>query len=76
LIQGWSKRILTLRGLKENGFQRIGKSRGGWNTKIHAVTVGARGMVAFRLSGGNVPDAVEDGCCWKPSENRTIRLIS
>jgi transposase len=59
LIQQWSRRILTLRELKKNGLQAIGKSRGGWNTKLHAVTVGDRDMVAFRLSGGNVSDAVE-----------------
>jgi hypothetical protein len=39
--------------------QGIGKSRGGWNTKIHAVPVEGRGMAAFRLFGGNISDAME-----------------
>jgi hypothetical protein len=37
----------------------IGKSRGGWNTKIHVVTEGDRRPAAFRLPGGGAPDAVE-----------------
>jgi transposase len=43
LIQGWSKRILTLMGPEKNGLQRIEKSRGGSNTKLYAVTVGVGG---------------------------------
>jgi hypothetical protein len=46
-------------GTRKKGLQRIGKSWGGWNTKIPGLTVGERGMVAYRRSGGNVPDAVE-----------------
>ena len=44
-------------GREKNGKQAIGKSRGGWNTKIHAVTAGDTRVAGFLLSGGNVPDA-------------------
>lgn len=44
-------------GREKNGKQGIGKSRGGWNTKIHAVTVDDTRLVGFLLTGGNVPDA-------------------
>ena len=44
-------------GREKNGKQAIGKSRGGWNTKIHAVTASDTQVVGFLLSGGNVPDA-------------------
>ena len=44
-------------GREKNGKQAIGKSRGGWNTKIHAVTVSDTQVVGFLLSGGNVPGA-------------------
>ena len=42
---------------EKNGKQSIGKTRGGWNTKIHAVTASDTQVVGFLLSGGNVPDA-------------------
>jgi transposase len=44
-------------GREKNGKQAVGKTRGGWNTKIHAVTAGDTRMVGFLLSGGNVSDA-------------------
>ena len=44
-------------GREKNGKQAIGKSRGGWNTKIHAVTAGDTRVVGFLLSCGNVPDS-------------------
>ena len=44
-------------GREKNGKQAIGKSRGGWNTKIHAVTAGQTLVAGFLLSGGNVSDA-------------------
>ena len=43
--------------LKKNGPQAIGKSRGGWNTKIHMVAADARTAVVFALSPGNDHDA-------------------
>jgi hypothetical protein len=46
-------------GAEKKGRAGIGKNRGGWNTKIHAVTAGDRRSAAFRLSGGNVSDAGE-----------------
>ncbi|MGA9127771.1 MAG: IS5 family transposase [Terracidiphilus sp.] len=44
---------------KKNGPQAIGKSRGGWNTKIHMVAADARTAVVFALSPGNAHDAPE-----------------
>src|ERR1700733_9895118 len=45
--------------LKKNGPQAIGKSRGGWNTKVHMVAADARTAIAFALSPGNAHDAPE-----------------
>src|SRR3954451_14095403 len=45
--------------LKKNGPQAIGKSRGGWNTKIHLVAADARTVITFALSPGNAHDAPE-----------------
>ena len=45
--------------LKKNGSQAIGKSRGGWNTKIHMVAADARTAIIFALSPGNAYDAPE-----------------
>ena len=45
---------------KTNGPQSIGKSRGGWNTKIHMVCASDRqAMIFFCLSGGNAHEAPE-----------------
>ena len=44
-------------GALKNGPQAIGKSRGGWTTKIHMVAAGPRTTVNFLLSPGNVHDA-------------------
>ena len=44
---------------KKTGAQAIGKSRGGWNTKIHMVAADARTAVAFSLSPGNARYAPE-----------------
>ena len=46
------KFIRTLTGAEKNGKQAIGKSRGGWNMKIHAVTAGDTQVIGFLLSGG------------------------
>ena len=45
--------------LKKNGPQSIGKSRGGWTTKIHMVSADARTAIAFSLSPGQAHDAPE-----------------
>ena len=42
---------------KKNGKQSIGKSRGGWNTKIHALAVRDTHLKCFSLSGGEEHDA-------------------
>ena len=44
---------------KKNGPQAIGKSRGGWNTKIHLVAANDRVALTFALSPGQAHDAVE-----------------
>ena len=46
-------------GLEKNGRQAIGKSRGGWTTKIHMVAASDRIAVGFKLSAGQVHDAQE-----------------
>ena len=47
------------RGALKNGPQAIGKSRGGWTTKLHLVAADARYAVTFSLSPGNAGDAPE-----------------
>ena len=44
---------------KKNGPQAIGKSRGGWNTKVHLVAANARTAITFALSPDNAHDAPE-----------------
>src|SRR6202007_777067 len=44
-------------GIKKNGPQAIGKSRGGWTTKIHMVAADARTAITFALSPGQEGDA-------------------
>ena len=46
-------------GAPKNGPQAIGKSRGGWNTKVHMIAADARTAIAFALSPGNAHDAPE-----------------
>lgn len=48
-------------GAPKNGPQAIGKSRGGWNTKIHLLAADARTAITFSLSPGRAHDATE-GC--------------
>jgi hypothetical protein len=43
-------------GLLKKGPQAIGKSRGGWNTKIHLVAANARTAITFCLSPGQDHD--------------------
>jgi hypothetical protein len=45
------------RDVKKNGKQAIGKSRGGWNTKINVFVAEDRVVVGFSLSPGNAVDA-------------------
>ena len=47
------------RRVKKNGPQAIGKSRGGWTTKIHMVAADARTAITFALSPGQASDTVE-----------------
>ena len=46
-------------GAKKNGPQSIGRSRGGWTTKVHMVAADARTAVTFSLSPGQAHDAPE-----------------
>jgi len=50
---GWDGRI------KKNGPQALGRSRGGWTTKIHLVAADARTALTFALSPGQAHDAPE-----------------
>ena len=44
---------------KESGPQAIGRSRGGWTTKIHLIAADAQTAVTFSLSPGQAHDAPE-----------------
>ena len=46
------------------GPQAIGKSRGGWTTKIHMVAADARTAITFSLSPGHNHDAPEGWNCY------------
>lgn len=46
----WNRRF------KKHGKQAIGKSRGGWNTKLHLVAASDRTAVTFSLSSGQAGD--------------------
>ncbi len=45
--------------LKKTARQAIGRSRGGWTTKIHLVAADARTALTFALSPGQARDAPE-----------------
>ena len=44
---------------KKHGKQCIGKSKGGWNTKLHVVSADDKTIIEMHLSGGNKHDASE-----------------
>ena len=44
---------------EKNGTQSIGRTRGGWNTKLHMVAASDRDGVIFSLSAGNCGDGPE-----------------
>lgn len=48
-----------MRRIKKSGKQAIGKTRGGWNTKLHVVSANDRVITAVSLSGGECHDAPE-----------------
>ena len=47
------------RGFKKSGKQAIGKSKGGWNTKLHVVSADDKVIVEIHLSGGECHDSPE-----------------
>lgn len=47
------------RGFKKLGEQAIGKTRGGWNTKLHVVSADDKVFVEMHLSSGSCHDAPE-----------------
>ncbi|HEV6967401.1 IS5 family transposase [Roseateles sp.] len=65
------------RRAKKNGPQAIGKSRGGWNTKIHLVAADARTAITFSLSPGQAHDAPEGRELLKRlgKPNRALHLL-
>ncbi|WP_321920643.1 IS5 family transposase, partial [Paraburkholderia tropica] len=62
---------------KKNGPQSIGKSRGGWTTKIHMVAADARTAITFALSPGQAGDAPEGRALLQSlgRPNRPLHLI-
>ncbi len=56
LHQGPSRRNGSF---EKNGTQSIGRTRGGWNTKLHMVAASDRDGVIFSLSAGNCGDGPE-----------------
>ena len=58
----------------KKGLQAIGKSRGGWNTKIHLVAADDRRAVTFALSPGEPTTLRKEGfCCPAWGRNRRGR---
>ena len=57
---------------KTNGLQSIGKSRGGWSTKIHMVSASDRHAMIFRLSGGRPTTRPKATSRWKAVPSRAI----
>ena len=45
--------------IEKNGAQSIGRTRGGWNTKLHMVAASDRDGVILSLSAGNCGDGLE-----------------
>ena len=58
-------------GAKKNGPQAIGKSRGGWTTKIHMVAADARTAITFALSPGRRTMLRKAGSCCASWAGRT-----
>ena len=54
-------------GVKKSGPQAIGKSRGGWTTKIHMVAANARTAISLALSPGQAHDAPEGRELLRPA---------
>ena len=54
---------------KKNGKQSIGKTKGGWNTKLHLVSADAKIAVNLSLSAGNKNDAPEGRKLLASTEN-------
>ena len=63
--------------LKKSGLQSIGRTRGGWNTKLHMVAASDRDGVAFALSAGNCGDAPEGRALlrWLGPVARPVHLL-
>lgn len=61
--------------LKKNGTQSIGKSRGGWTTKIHMVAADARTAITFSLSPGNAGDAPEGRKLLKKLKSHEAKYV-
>ncbi|GMO52542.1 MAG: hypothetical protein Pg6C_18230 [Treponemataceae bacterium] len=59
LIQPRLRYTLTRTGRRKKRRPAVGKSRDGWNTKIHAVAPGERVPAGFDLSAANAADATE-----------------
>ncbi|SAK48076.1 IS4 family transposase [Caballeronia ptereochthonis] len=64
-------------GALKKGPQAIGKSRGGWTTKIHMVAADARTAITFALSPGQAGDAPEGRALLQSvgRPNRPLHLL-
>ena len=63
---------------EKNGPQSVGRTRGGWNTKLHMVAASDRDGVIFALSAGNCGDAPEGRALWEqpgPVEHSVYLLM-
>jgi transposase len=61
-------------GALKNGSQAIGKSSGGWNTKVHRVAANARTAIIFALSPGKAHHAPEGRALLADLEPRSEGL--
>ena len=62
---------------EKSGVQSIGRTRGGWNTKLHMVAASDRDGVIFALSAGNRGDAPEGRALLRRlgSVNHPVHLL-
>ena len=56
--------------------QAIGKSRGGWTTKLHLVAANERTALRFSLSPGQAHDAPEGASCSSAYEGQATRHLA
>ncbi len=60
---------------RKHGPQAIGKSRGGWTTKVHMIAANERHALAFSLSHGEVGDAPEGRKLLSKTRISAVHLV-